>query len=387
MPYVVCLKMVPTALKVNRGWEVKTVIESLSKKYNVTSEVIQCWRYGVVSARERLMSIGPRKDIFTDVQWEYPDHVFTENMYPVAKDVAVPDNEVPDEYWRTPTVHQYPKTKLRPGRLHCIGYAGDPDLPKVAGHSRSPNNIQGWDENLATQMGTNGGSQRPALLNLDGTEWMPGDPISKPRMTVPTETLRAASLEEGYRKWARKFYNRKKLSMSHVQFLRELVNLGIPVCMGTAIDRKGNSCLIEAGVKPVDRLQPIAKECTRLNRLKPKGLEAEICQRQQSAPHWCQCCDRQSEVFEPSEMFQIMVSEEVKCTNPDESSDADVPVATSNLDRVLTLGLGDSGATDQLWDHTHKDLLYDTKPSSKPYTTAGSDDSGNNQIIKQSSRE
>ena len=105
-------------------------------------------------------------------------------------------------------------------------------------------------------MGTNGGSQRPELLNPDGTEWIPGDPISKTRMAIPTETLRAASLEEGYRKWARKFYNCKKLSMSHDQFLRELVNLGIHMCMGTAIDIKVNSCLIEAGVKPVDRLQP-----------------------------------------------------------------------------------------------------------------------------------
>ena len=61
MPYVVCLEMVPTALKVNKGWEVQTVIETLSKKYNVTSEVIQCWRYGDVSARERLMIIGLRR--------------------------------------------------------------------------------------------------------------------------------------------------------------------------------------------------------------------------------------------------------------------------------------------------------------------------------------
>ena len=36
------------------------------------------------------------------------------------------------------------------------------------------------------------------------------------------------------------------------------------MCMGTAIDIKVSSCLIKAGVKPVDRLQPIAKECTRL---------------------------------------------------------------------------------------------------------------------------
>ena len=278
---------------------------------------------------------------------------------------------------------------LSPDQGNCIiDYAGDPDLPKVAGHSKSPNNmyIQGWDGNIATQMGTNGGSQRPALLNPDGTEWMPGDRICNCRtsMTVPTETLRAASLEEGYHKWARKFYNRQKLSMPFDQFLRELVNLGIPMCMGTAIDKKVSSCLVKAGVGPVDRLQPIciAKECTKLSRLEPKRLEATTCQRQQSAPHWCQCCDRQSEVFEPSEMFQIMVSEEVKGTSLCESSDDDMAGAPSDLDRVITLGLGDSGATDHLWDHTHKDLLYDTKSSSKACATAGSDDSGNNQIIR-----
>ena len=81
-------------------------------------------------------------------------------------------------------------------------------------------------------------------------------------------------------------------------------------------------------------------------------------------------------------MFQIMVSEGVRGTNPDESSDNGTPVATSNLDRVLSLGLGGSKATDRLWDHTHKGLLYDTKPSSKPYATTGSDNSGNNQISK-----
>ena len=52
-PYVVCLEMVPTALKVNQGWEVKTVLESLSREYKVTSEVIQCWRYGDVSTSLR----------------------------------------------------------------------------------------------------------------------------------------------------------------------------------------------------------------------------------------------------------------------------------------------------------------------------------------------
>ena len=75
---------------------------------------------------------------------------------------------------------------------------------------------------------------------------MPSNPISKTRLTVPTEMLMATSLEEGYHKWAHKFYTHKKLSMPFDQFLQELVNLGIPVFMGTAIGRKVSSCLIKA---------------------------------------------------------------------------------------------------------------------------------------------
>ena len=50
---------------------------------------------------------------------------------------------------------------------------------------------------------------------------------------------------------------------------------------------------------------------------------------------------------------------------------------------ALGLGARGSGATDRLWDHTHKGLLYDTKPSSTSYTAAGSDDSDNNRIIEE----
>ena len=91
-----------------------------------------------------------------------------------APPTPAPPTPAPPTAAPTPSVT--PETKPRPGKLHHVGYAGDPVLPKVAGHSKCPYNIQGWDGNLATQMGTNGGSQRPALLNPDGTEWMPGDP-------------------------------------------------------------------------------------------------------------------------------------------------------------------------------------------------------------------
>ena len=57
---------------------------------------------------------------------------------------------------------------------------------------------------------------------------MPGDPIRRTRLTVPTETLKAASLEEGYYKWARKFYNRKKLSMSFDKFQALRASAAVP---------------------------------------------------------------------------------------------------------------------------------------------------------------
>ena len=72
-------------------------------------------------------------------------------------------------------------------------------------------------------------------------------------MTVPTETLRAASLDEAsYEALARKHFSRKILGMSFDMWLRELVNLGVPVSTGMAIDQKVTDALKRVCTEPSD---------------------------------------------------------------------------------------------------------------------------------------
>ena len=92
--------MVPSALEVNDGAEVRFVLESLAIHYKVYADVLDCWRYGDPTARSRLFIIALRKDVFHDVEWVWPDHACDNSWYPIARDIAVPDDQVPPSFWR-----------------------------------------------------------------------------------------------------------------------------------------------------------------------------------------------------------------------------------------------------------------------------------------------
>ena len=153
--------------------------------------------------------IGLRKDHFLADEWEWPTPIFDDKRYPVARDIAVPDEEVHPNYWRKPQgsniVFKTPRA-LEPGKVQPIGFTGDPEKPGEMGTSKNPNFTHSWDGGLSTQLSTNGGSKRPSL------KWTLGDPIDRTRMIVPTETLRAASLDEAsYLAIAKKHFCRKIL--------------------------------------------------------------------------------------------------------------------------------------------------------------------------------
>ena len=98
-PKIVRLEMVPNALKVNDGYEVKWVCQGLGKRYHVTSSAIPCWEHGDVSSRERIIIIGLRRDLFTEGEWKWPSPIFGSKLYPIAHDISVPDADVPADYW------------------------------------------------------------------------------------------------------------------------------------------------------------------------------------------------------------------------------------------------------------------------------------------------
>ena len=173
-PSILRLEITPTALKVNDGAEVAFILSKLeSIGYDVYHTVVECWKYGDPSNRSRLMIVG----ILTELKckWSWPEHLFhngRNTYYPTARDISVPDEEVPEEYWRydRPSTYGIRQSTPKPTRIQQIGSVNPNDSGR-AGHSTNPNNIQGWDGVLATQMTTNGGSRRPRL------SWRVGESI------------------------------------------------------------------------------------------------------------------------------------------------------------------------------------------------------------------
>ena len=221
LPKMVCLEMVPSALDTNGGDEVKFVLAHLTNLgYTVHADIIKCWEHGDPSHRQRLFIIGMHDIVASQTEWAWPEPVFDNSRYPIARDTAVPDDEVPEYYRRHDRPNLITDRSLdpKPGRIQHIGYAGDKAHSHNAGYSTMPNNIQGWDGIAATQLGTNGGSRRVML------KYILGEPIGDTRLTVPIEACRYASLhEESYMSFARKYYPGKKSGLSQDQWLFELV--------------------------------------------------------------------------------------------------------------------------------------------------------------------
>ena len=350
LPKICRLEMVPTALDVNNGYEVRKLVSELSKKYTVHADIIECWRYGDPTARTRLIIIGLRRDIFEGVEWEWPDHMCDDSWYPTARDVAVDDSEVPDQYWISDdcprefsTIHD-----PVPGRVQQIGYAGtDSDwIQRKAGFSSRPFNIQGWDGCWATQMATNGGSRRPSL------HWSPGQPLTPTRMTVPVESCKVASLDPvSYIRLANKHYSKKQLSMTRDQWLRELVNLGVPLMTGIAIDKQVHEMLRRAGVKPSmpygNIKDSVAFSTTATSHVR-KCSDCKCC-------HVHEKCDIDDELIYPCDVQYVRMSNAMSAGACD----------------GLTMGIGDSGATDHLHDSSFNECLSNPRPSRTRYATAG----------------
>ena len=292
--------MVPTAFETNGGRELRWVLKNLAKHYLVDFKTVSCWKYGDPTSRKRIIIVALRRDIFDGVvekqdigdpygpalKFEWPDEVCDESWYATARDIAEPDEDVPgspDEevlewhpdgivplgkkqlsYWRhdVPRIEFSPHRAAKPGKLQHLGYQGTESMKRAgkAGHSKWPRNIQGWDGSWATQLGTGGGSRRVRL------SWKPGDPLTPTRMTTIRECCRVAGLdEESYLRMAKRFY-RKELGMTFDQWVRELVNLGVPVNTGVAIDRQIHSMLERAGVKPQDPIERHSKQAFTLTR-------------------------------------------------------------------------------------------------------------------------
>ena len=76
--------------------------------------------------------------------------------------------------------------------------------------------------------------------------WQVGQPVTRTRLTVPVETVRAASLPQDYRAWCDRFNSGEKIDNDRQ--LRECVNMGVPVRSACCINDAVHNVLVRAGI-------------------------------------------------------------------------------------------------------------------------------------------
>jgi site-specific DNA-cytosine methylase len=235
------------APNIHNGEEVRALINKLKEQYfvHVTDRTeghmgsqygIPVWHYGDVSTRVRFIIVALHHRLGeTAKSFEFPRPQFNSIRHPIAAHIAVQDSEVPERYLMHGTPNNDVKFKYeqpRAGKAHVVGSFGE-----GPGHSHNPHILHSWMGLMATQLVANGGSRRTLL------SWKPGDTIRRTRLTVPIETVRAASVSETYMDWIKQFDRSD-------EFLRKCINNGVPLRTSCAIDESVIRALITAGSKP-----------------------------------------------------------------------------------------------------------------------------------------
>ena len=269
MPMAIRLEMTNNAMEVNDAAEVKEVIKSLSKYYTIKYEILSVWDYGDASFRKRLSIVGFHTQKVGDYAklFVWPAIQFDASRWHCARDVAVPDEEVPKVYWRKASAGDV-RIKYKdpvPGELHKISSAANGIGPAIR-----PNKTHGWDGTHNTQTRINGGARRPAL-NWEVTE---DGPVGPTRMTVPTEAVRIASVTAGYEEYCKQFDDSDA-------FLFRSVNNGIPMRTCTAVDNQIMRVIEMCMIQPCNALLAwqVSKQSTEVHDLSYNQRAFSVVQR------------------------------------------------------------------------------------------------------------
>ena len=363
-PIMVRLEMVEGALDSplsNPGQDIRQILNSLSDEYRMDASLLNVWEHGDPTRRRRIFIIGMRRDMIdSSITFPWPEPIFNAEMYPIARDIAVPDIEVPDDYWRYDPVTQKDKVVLKPkaGKIQKVGTCHQTVGDNYRGGlSIEPKNVSGWDGIFNTLLPTNGGSRRPEL------DWKPGTPIKRTRMTVTMEHLRGASLDEpSYLEWITRIFDRTGLNMSRDQFIRDAVNMGVPICTSLAIDQAMVDTLIQAGVKPTipdtashqfvvidPKVDSNASWKPRIPKPHKWDGRAWRCEAGSTLDH---------DSFQPSPV------------SLNAFTTVGFAMIAHDRESRLAAGIGDSGASDHLMDAAINPCLRDPRPSTSRYALA-----------------
>ena len=217
------LEMSDNLPKVDGGEALRKVIDALSVYYVIYLRTIEVWRMGDPSNRKRVFVVGFDKKLGQATrEFEWPKPSFTEVSVPTGRCIAVPDEEVPDGYWRMDKVieQDHWDNQGRADKIQVIARQG-----KGMGYAKLPNVIRSWD-GLLNGPTTLGGGGRGTELN-----WQSGQPIRRTRMTTPTEYQRAASLPSDYIEWCSAYSPE-----NNDRFVLTCINNGVPLRTSVSID-------------------------------------------------------------------------------------------------------------------------------------------------------
>ena len=225
-PSAIRLEMSDNAVNVHGGREVTQVVQALKQHYIITADVIPVWRYGDSTSRKRLFIIGLHRRLGPAAHtFKFPVPTHTAETIIKFRDIAVPDRNVPAEYWRYDKPTRVPWRTPRATTTHKIAETGKtmglygtlikPKYDTVVGSTgQLTGDLQRRSATAETRLGTK--YSRPA-----------GDT----RLTVPVETVRAAALTDDYLEWCAEFD-------ASPEFLRQCVNNGTPNRTSYAIDKQ-----------------------------------------------------------------------------------------------------------------------------------------------------
>ena len=203
--------------------------QKLATQYTLHEHDIKSWVYGDPQNRVRLYIVGVHNKHGEKAKhWKWAAHTYDADRYPIAADIAVPDAEVPREYWlkggteaeglRLLYDHRSRLTeRVKAGHMDVLASWGE-----GMGDRARPHKWQSWYGLLNTQLASNGGGQRPSLL------WKPGMPLDWGRALVPKETIAAASFSDTYEPWIRSFCDDDR-------FIHRCINNAIPMRTGCAL--------------------------------------------------------------------------------------------------------------------------------------------------------
>ena len=120
-PYSFRLEISEHIWDINDGREIWFVINKLKQVYVVKWKVISVIEYMDPSSRKRTFVVGFLKQLGAVADmFEWPLVICNEDCSPCARDVAIPDSEVPTEYWRYDEPKRVRWQSPESGKLHWI---------------------------------------------------------------------------------------------------------------------------------------------------------------------------------------------------------------------------------------------------------------------------